>query len=266
MAESRVIQKYGFNVLPVYSAAKAITAAAQNDIDLVLMDIDLGSNKMDGTEAAQVILETKDVPVVFLSSHTEPEVVEKTEGITSYGYIVKNSGETVLMASIKMAFRLHDAQVELKRQKETLRVALVQQEETEEQLLQKTEDLDRYVKKLEISEDRFQRTLALVPDMISIHDPDMNILYSNWNGFAAVTEEKRILGTKCYKTYRDFDQVCPDCQAKLVLESKVPFRKKAQIPEGIHFDLRVIPILDNEGNVEMFMEWVRIISEPGEPS
>jgi PAS domain S-box-containing protein len=33
-------------------------------------------------------------------------VVEKTEGITSYGYIVKNSGETVLNASIKMAFRL----------------------------------------------------------------------------------------------------------------------------------------------------------------
>jgi hypothetical protein len=39
--------------------------------------------------------EEKGYPNCFLSSHTEPEVVEKTEGITSYGYIVKNSGETV---------------------------------------------------------------------------------------------------------------------------------------------------------------------------
>jgi PAS domain S-box-containing protein len=55
-----------------------------------------------------------DIPVVFLSSHTEREVVERTEGITSYGYIVKHSGEMVLIASIKMAFRLYAAHRELK--------------------------------------------------------------------------------------------------------------------------------------------------------
>jgi DNA-binding NarL/FixJ family response regulator len=65
---------------------------------------------MDGTEAAQEILQKRKLPLVFLSSHTEREVVEKTEGITSYGYIVKNSGETVLIASIKMAFRLFESE------------------------------------------------------------------------------------------------------------------------------------------------------------
>jgi PAS domain S-box-containing protein len=72
------------------------------------MDINLGEG-IDGTEAAERILRIRDIPVVFLSSHTEPEVVEKTEGITSYGYIVKNSGDTVLLTSIKMAFRLFEA-------------------------------------------------------------------------------------------------------------------------------------------------------------
>jgi DNA-binding NarL/FixJ family response regulator len=76
-----------------------------NGINLILMDIDLGDG-MDGTEAAEIILSRHDIPLVFLSSHTEPEIVRKTDGITSYGYIVKNSGETVLLASIKMAFRL----------------------------------------------------------------------------------------------------------------------------------------------------------------
>jgi DNA-binding NarL/FixJ family response regulator len=72
------------------------------------MDINLGPG-IDGTDAAQAILVEHDIPVLFLSSHTEPEVVEKTEGITSYGYIVKNSGEMVLFASIKMAFRLFES-------------------------------------------------------------------------------------------------------------------------------------------------------------
>jgi DNA-binding NarL/FixJ family response regulator len=70
------------------------------------MDVDLGEG-MDGTEAAKRILADRTIPVVFLSSHTEREVVQKTEGITSYGYVVKHSGETVLMASIRMAFRLY---------------------------------------------------------------------------------------------------------------------------------------------------------------
>lgn len=77
------------------------------------MDIDLGAG-MDGTEAARLILGLRDLPLVFLSSHTEPLVVERTEGLTSYGYIVKNSGETVLLASIKMAFRLFQARAELR--------------------------------------------------------------------------------------------------------------------------------------------------------
>lgn len=69
------------------------------------------------------------------------------------------------------------------------------------------------------NEERFQQMLSLIPDMVSIHDTDMNILYSNWNGFASVPEEKRILGTKCYRTYRDCEDICPDCQAKTVLET-----------------------------------------------
>jgi len=72
------------------------------------MDIDLG-NGMDGTEAAGVILSDRDIPIVFLSNHTEPEIVEKTEQITCYGYISKNSSPTVLSASVKMAFKLFEA-------------------------------------------------------------------------------------------------------------------------------------------------------------
>jgi PAS domain S-box-containing protein len=77
-------------------------------IDLILMDIDLGRG-MDGTEAAEIILRDRHLPVVFLSSHTEKAVIDKTEKITSYGYVLKDTRYTVLFASIKMAFKLYEA-------------------------------------------------------------------------------------------------------------------------------------------------------------
>ncbi len=118
MLEKKTLEAAGYTVVTVSTGEDAVARLAQDEridderIDLVLMDIDLGPG-IDGTEAAERILSQHDLPVVFLSSHTEPEVVEKTEGIGSYGYIVKNSGDTVLLASIRMAFRLHEARVQL---------------------------------------------------------------------------------------------------------------------------------------------------------
>ena len=110
------------------------------------------------------------------------------------------------------------------------------------------------------SEQRFQKMLSLIPDMVSMHDPDMKIIYSNWNGFASVPEEKRVLNSKCYKTYRGYDQICPDCKAVKVLESRKAVEEETMLPDGTWVDLRVIPVLDQDGNVEFFVEWVRDIT------
>ena len=89
-----LLKRNRYSVVIAGDGSKAVSLAeSESDIDLVLMDIDLGKG-MDGTEAAKTILASRELPVVFLSSHTEPEVVEKTEGITSFGYIVKNSVES----------------------------------------------------------------------------------------------------------------------------------------------------------------------------
>ena len=121
MSEAKMLEKHEYEVVTAYSGEKAIKAVnSDSEISLILMDIDLGK-KMNGTEAAQKILEKHDIPIAFLSSHTEPEIVEKTEGITSYGYIVKNSGEMVLLASIKMAFRLFEAKQQIKEREEALK-------------------------------------------------------------------------------------------------------------------------------------------------
>jgi PAS domain S-box-containing protein len=121
MSEKMALEKYGYKVITAYTGKEAVKAIDTTPgIDLILMDINLGAG-MDGTEAAAIILEDHDLPIVFLSSHTEPEVVEKTEKITSYGYVVKNSSSTVLDASIKMAFKLFAAKTSEKEKESALR-------------------------------------------------------------------------------------------------------------------------------------------------
>lgn len=122
LEEAMLLKRNGFRVLTAHNGEEAVALLKANpQIDLVLMDIDLGPG-IDGTEAAARILAERDLPVVFLSSHTEPEVVAKTERITSYGYIVKNSGETVMIASLKMALKLYAANKKTREHEAALRL------------------------------------------------------------------------------------------------------------------------------------------------
>ncbi len=119
--EKRILEKNDFKVICVQTGEEAVNQVAINeDINLVLMDINLGEG-IDGTEASIIILQKRDIPIIFISSHTEREIVEKTEGITSYGYVVKNTGDIVLLVSIKMAFRLFEAKMQEKKKEEELR-------------------------------------------------------------------------------------------------------------------------------------------------
>lgn len=123
--EKNQLEQGGYKVTHVPSGENAIQLVIkdENPFDLILMDIDLGKG-LDGTETATHILNHKEIPIVFLSSHTEREIVKKTESITSYGYVVKNSGFTVLDASIKMAFKLFEANELTKSKKEHLETVL----------------------------------------------------------------------------------------------------------------------------------------------
>jgi len=122
MTEKAQLQKYGYEVVVVKSGEEALIEV-ENDFDIILMDINLGDG-IDGTEAAEIILRTHDIPIIFVSSHTEKEIVKKTESITSYGYVIKNSGIIILDASIKMAFKLFEEKQKTKYINHKLEAAL----------------------------------------------------------------------------------------------------------------------------------------------
>ncbi len=109
LAEAKTIKRFGYEVISVSSGEDAVKVALDDAaICLILMDIDLGRG-IDGTEAARRILAERNIPIVFISSYSEREMMKKVRGIARFGYIIKNSGDFVLQSSIKMAFELYDS-------------------------------------------------------------------------------------------------------------------------------------------------------------
>ncbi len=188
MSQEKALQEYGYNTLIALTHEEAVEIVKSNTgIDLILMDLDLGENEY-GTDTAKEILKLKDIPIIFFSNHTEQEIVQRTEAITSYGYVVKNSGITVLDASIKMAFRLHEAKVKIEKQAEELEAAneelnqaIEELEATNEQIMLTQRELLERDTKLTISETRYRTLFEQFNYGVFIHDLQGRMIDVNSN-------------------------------------------------------------------------------------
>ena len=170
LGEKKMLERSGYQVTVAGSGQRAVEICRDSGgkIDLVLMDIDLGDG-LDGTEAAQEILKSYDLPLIFLSSHTEPEVVEKTEGITSYGYVTKSAGITVLLASIGMAFKLYEAKQVIWEKSMELEAAYEEMSATNEELTSLNDELFNREKALQLSEERYRTLFDNMRDGFAYH-------------------------------------------------------------------------------------------------
>jgi PAS domain S-box-containing protein len=105
-ALSATLEKHGYSCVIAGSGLEAVSIAHTDlNINLVLMDIELGEG-IDGAEAARQILAKRLIPIVFLTSHPDKDYFDRVKGITRYGFIIKNSGNFILLSSIEMAYEL----------------------------------------------------------------------------------------------------------------------------------------------------------------
>ncbi len=88
------------------SGEEAIDLVAKHQPDIVLMDINL-EGKMDGIEAAQKISEENDVAILFLTSRTDDDTVERAKMIKPFGYISKPVDFNVLKSNIDIALSMY---------------------------------------------------------------------------------------------------------------------------------------------------------------
>lgn len=104
---------YGEPVLAT-SGEEAVERARDEKPDLVLMDIVLGQG-MDGIDAAGRILAHHAVPVIYMTSHEDPETLQRAKITEPFGYLLKPFEDRDLRTCIEMALYKHQMDHETRR-------------------------------------------------------------------------------------------------------------------------------------------------------
>jgi PAS domain S-box-containing protein len=101
------LKKLGYVVVgSVSSGEDAISTSDLLRPELVLMDVRL-RGEMDGIQAAQIIRDRFNVPVVYLTAYADEETILRAKKTTPFGYLVKPFNERELRATIEIAFYSH---------------------------------------------------------------------------------------------------------------------------------------------------------------
>jgi len=109
---SNFLSSYGYTVEMASRGEECLEKLKSHPLpDLILMDINLGKNRMDGPATTQKIYEQYDIPVVLHSAYTDKATLDTTRDMVKYGYIQKVPGnEQFILAGIELALKLHAAQ------------------------------------------------------------------------------------------------------------------------------------------------------------
>jgi PAS domain S-box-containing protein len=97
------LQDMGYRVAgPARSGEQALALAAQEQPDLVLMDIRI-QGALDGVETAARLGRSGEPPVIFLTSHSDDETVSRAAQTAPYGFLTKPFQARELRAAIEVA-------------------------------------------------------------------------------------------------------------------------------------------------------------------
>jgi len=118
------LTRLGYRVVgAVATGEEAIVNAAEHRPDLVLMDVRL-AGEIDGTEAAGKIRELGDIPVVYLTAHSDPQTIARVTSSEPFGYILKPFAERELHIQIEIALYRHSAERRVRESEEQMRTIM----------------------------------------------------------------------------------------------------------------------------------------------
>ncbi len=117
---SRRLPKLGYEVCAVVpTGEEAVRMAEELSPDLVLMDVVLGG-RMDGIQAAEIIRERSNLPVVYLTADSNDITLSRAKLSHPSSYLLKPCKERELKIGIDMALLNHGLNEDLKAARDTL--------------------------------------------------------------------------------------------------------------------------------------------------
>lgn len=86
---------------PAADGAEAVALARDEHPDLAILDIDMPG--LTGLEAADRISEREPIPVILLTGHTDPALLERALQLPVFTYLVKPAGPDDLIPAIRIS-------------------------------------------------------------------------------------------------------------------------------------------------------------------
>ena len=123
------LQRLGYDVPEIaVSGEVAVEMSRKLQPDLILMDITLGG-RIDGVEAAIIIKESLNVPIVFLSANADDVTFERAKSIAPHGYVLKPFEERELHIVIDVALYKSKVERKLNEYREELENTIIERDD-----------------------------------------------------------------------------------------------------------------------------------------
>ncbi len=114
MGIQRSLEEMGYTITSVETTAEgAVNKVSIDKPDLVLMDISL-AGKMDGIEAAEQIVSGSNIPIVYITAHSDEKIVRRMMKTGPFGYIIKPFDERDLRIAVEIALYKHGMETKLR--------------------------------------------------------------------------------------------------------------------------------------------------------
>jgi len=124
MKEAAVLEDRGYRVEKCFSGETAVEIAERDrEIGILVVDIDLGEG-IDGAEVGRRVQDSRNIPVVFLTGHAEKGFVDRVREVRHYGYVVKGTGEEVLLNAVERSIQQAKEKASLEKKSRKLKTLL----------------------------------------------------------------------------------------------------------------------------------------------
>jgi PAS domain S-box-containing protein len=116
--------KMGYTLLAVANnGLQAIEYANLHRPDLIMMDVILEGD-LDGIKTVEQITKFLDVPIVYLTTSTDEQTIDRLMKTEPHGFLIKPFDERILFSAINIAIYRHKTKKELSDTKEMLRTTI----------------------------------------------------------------------------------------------------------------------------------------------
>lgn len=227
-----MLRSLGYNVVGTAdSGAEAVAMAAELNPDLIIMNVDM-PGESDTMNAAASIMADTDIPVIFLTNRSQPEILSRAKRIKPYGYIQKNFQEDQTRAAVDVA---------------------LDRKEAERELINAYKNLERTVKEkdaeLRKKNEQLMALLNATRDTAFLIDTEGVVMASN-----AVTAERYKVPLDAFLGSSVYDLMPPELAKirKSKAEKVIRTGKACRFEDrrrGIIFDSTIYPVLNEKGKV-----------------